>query len=339
MKKIFLPIFVLSLFLSSKQALADTRVDWYLNKNWTYVESHFRSDRDKTKLNNWSTYWNVNPYTWEIWTKKIFDFNAWGCLDSLDLEIFPKFKSVDDFFLATKYEQKQLYLKQFSDFCENYPKYLKYKNDEIEKPKNIYKLPKFTEGFSCRDKVSVEYFLEEERKNFYTTYSEYILWQNLNRESYWNIEELIKVLSNLWNSYMNEYSKLTTNSFDISEINKAAKRIKRAEYALSIISKDIEKIKQDFIDDCNSRESKEIENDKGKKENEEKKLKEEEVKIEVKTPDYSTTDKVIDELYVQYWSRLFSIIPALEKFKTTDKYKNKIDLLDHIIQKINSLKK
>ena len=192
---------------------------------------------------------------------------------------------------------------------------------------------------SLVEKVSVEYFLEEERKNFYTAYSDYILWQNLNRESYWNIEELIKVLSNLWNSYMDEYSKLTTNSFDISEINKAAKRIKRAEYALSIISKDIEKIKQDFIDDCNSRESKEIENDKGKKENEDKKLKEEEVKIEAKTPDYSTTDKVIDELYVQYWSRLFSIIPALEKLKTTDKYKNKIDLLNHIIQKINSLKK
>lgn len=74
MKKFLTIIFLLTL-INTNSVFADTYVKWYLDKNWNYVKSHFRSDADGTKLNNWSTYGNKNPYTWEIWTKKYDDYN------------------------------------------------------------------------------------------------------------------------------------------------------------------------------------------------------------------------------------------------------------------------
>jgi hypothetical protein len=41
----------------------DTRVGGYVNKNGTYVAPHYQSPPDASKLNNYSTKGNVNPYT------------------------------------------------------------------------------------------------------------------------------------------------------------------------------------------------------------------------------------------------------------------------------------
>lgn len=42
---------------------ADTYVDGYYRSNGTYVEPHYRSDKNSTVYDNWSTYPNINPYT------------------------------------------------------------------------------------------------------------------------------------------------------------------------------------------------------------------------------------------------------------------------------------
>lgn len=41
----------------------DVHVNGYYRKNGTYVAPHFRSAPDSTKLNNFSTKGNINPYT------------------------------------------------------------------------------------------------------------------------------------------------------------------------------------------------------------------------------------------------------------------------------------
>lgn len=38
-------------------------VSGYVTKNGTYVAPHYQTNPDGTKLNNWSTEGNVNPYT------------------------------------------------------------------------------------------------------------------------------------------------------------------------------------------------------------------------------------------------------------------------------------
>lgn len=64
MKKIFLIS-----FLISSAAMADTHVNGYYRSNGTYVQPHYRSDSNDTKLDNWSTQGNVNPYTGKQGTK------------------------------------------------------------------------------------------------------------------------------------------------------------------------------------------------------------------------------------------------------------------------------
>ena len=44
---------------------------WYFKKNWTYVSGYFKTEKNKTKIDNYSTSWNTNPYTWKKWYKKI----------------------------------------------------------------------------------------------------------------------------------------------------------------------------------------------------------------------------------------------------------------------------
>ena len=73
MKKIFTLFLLWFLFIwSTIEAFADTHVKWYYRKDWTFVRPHYRSDRNNTKADNWSTKWNINPYTGEIWTKNIY---------------------------------------------------------------------------------------------------------------------------------------------------------------------------------------------------------------------------------------------------------------------------
>lgn len=48
---------------------SSVHVRGYTQKNGTYVAPHFRSAPDHSKLNNWSTKGNVNPYTGKEGTK------------------------------------------------------------------------------------------------------------------------------------------------------------------------------------------------------------------------------------------------------------------------------
>ncbi len=74
MKKILsiITIFLLLFWLCFSTVDAKTKVRWYYKKNWTYVKSHYRSDRDWIKRNNWSHKGNTNPYTGKKWTKKTY---------------------------------------------------------------------------------------------------------------------------------------------------------------------------------------------------------------------------------------------------------------------------
>ncbi len=53
----------LSSFIFIDSADARTRVRGYYRNNGTYVAPHYRSDRNSTKFDNWSTRGNYNPYT------------------------------------------------------------------------------------------------------------------------------------------------------------------------------------------------------------------------------------------------------------------------------------
>lgn len=55
----------LALFLGliSLSAVADQFVNGYVRKDGTYVQPHWRSSPNGTKMDNYSTAGNVNPYT------------------------------------------------------------------------------------------------------------------------------------------------------------------------------------------------------------------------------------------------------------------------------------
>jgi len=50
-------------------ATADTQVKGHYKKDGTYVPPHVRSDPNGSKLDNWSTKGNTNPYTGKKGTK------------------------------------------------------------------------------------------------------------------------------------------------------------------------------------------------------------------------------------------------------------------------------
>lgn len=56
-------IFALIALSISTTALADTYVRGHTTKSGTYVEPHYRSDSNSTKLDNYSSKGNSNPYT------------------------------------------------------------------------------------------------------------------------------------------------------------------------------------------------------------------------------------------------------------------------------------
>jgi hypothetical protein len=66
----------LMIFCAS-QTLADTYVKGYFKKDGTYVQPHFKTDADNTKLNNYSTQGNVNPYTGKKGTVNPWKQNNW----------------------------------------------------------------------------------------------------------------------------------------------------------------------------------------------------------------------------------------------------------------------
>lgn len=65
-------IFVLVLLAAPMiSANAAQHVHGYTKKSGAYVAPHYRSNRDHSRLNNWSTKGNVNPYTGKKGTKKV----------------------------------------------------------------------------------------------------------------------------------------------------------------------------------------------------------------------------------------------------------------------------
>lgn len=62
MKKLSL-FLLFTILLTSTNCYASNYVKGYTRKNGTYVQGHYRSKSDFTKLNNYSTRGNLNPYT------------------------------------------------------------------------------------------------------------------------------------------------------------------------------------------------------------------------------------------------------------------------------------
>lgn len=59
---LLLGIFALAI-LAPTGVEAASRVKGYTKKNGTYVQPHYRSSPNRSKLDNWSTRGNYNPYT------------------------------------------------------------------------------------------------------------------------------------------------------------------------------------------------------------------------------------------------------------------------------------
>lgn len=70
-------IVALGVFFALTASAVDARggtvsVHGYVTKNGTYVAPYHRTAPDSTKLNNWSTQGNVNPYTGQPGTKPAY---------------------------------------------------------------------------------------------------------------------------------------------------------------------------------------------------------------------------------------------------------------------------
>lgn len=69
-KKIIFLLFCFILFISSYSYAGYVKP--HLKKNGTYVLGYQRSNKNKTKLDNYSTKGNVNPYTGKKGYKKLY---------------------------------------------------------------------------------------------------------------------------------------------------------------------------------------------------------------------------------------------------------------------------
>lgn len=61
-------LFLIAILTSA--VFATTHVRGYVKKNGTYVQSHNKTNPDRTRTNNYSSKGNVNPYTGKRGTKK-----------------------------------------------------------------------------------------------------------------------------------------------------------------------------------------------------------------------------------------------------------------------------
>lgn len=75
MKRLF-TVLALITFCIPVVVSADTYVNGYYRKDGTYVQPHYRSDRNGTKTDNWSTRGNINPYTGKRGTKNPYDTSS-----------------------------------------------------------------------------------------------------------------------------------------------------------------------------------------------------------------------------------------------------------------------
>lgn len=75
-KRCFLGFIIILQFLINEIAFAQVYVKGYYRKNGTYVQPHYRSSPNSTKLDNWSTKGNINPYTGIAGTKNVYENNS-----------------------------------------------------------------------------------------------------------------------------------------------------------------------------------------------------------------------------------------------------------------------
>jgi len=59
----------MTFLIISPLVIADTWVNGYVRRDGTYVEGHYRQERNSTNLDNYSTQGNVNPYSGEQGTR------------------------------------------------------------------------------------------------------------------------------------------------------------------------------------------------------------------------------------------------------------------------------
>lgn len=69
MKKI-MPILLISLLLMTSTVFGITHVKSYVTKRGTYVAPHYKTTSNRTKIDNWSTKGNTNPFTGKKGYKK-----------------------------------------------------------------------------------------------------------------------------------------------------------------------------------------------------------------------------------------------------------------------------
>ena len=72
MNKTLLAVLMFGTLLLPSLADAATKVHGYTTKKGTYVPSYYRSNTNKTKLDNYSTKGNINPYTGKRGYKSTF---------------------------------------------------------------------------------------------------------------------------------------------------------------------------------------------------------------------------------------------------------------------------
>ena len=71
--KLFL---VVAGLLLSSACFADEYVDGYTRTDGTYVPGHYRSRRNNTKFDNYSTEGNTNPYTGKKGNVRAYEFDG-----------------------------------------------------------------------------------------------------------------------------------------------------------------------------------------------------------------------------------------------------------------------
>ncbi len=69
---------LLAVFLVGWAALAEgqTRVRPYFRTDGAYVSGHYRSSPNSSRMDNWSTYPNINPYTGRFGTRDSYAIPA-----------------------------------------------------------------------------------------------------------------------------------------------------------------------------------------------------------------------------------------------------------------------
>jgi hypothetical protein len=74
----FLSLLLIAMMFSFS-AFSDTYVRGYYRKNGTYVQPHYRTNSNSTRLDNYSTRGNVNPYNGRVGTLDPYSYsNSYG---------------------------------------------------------------------------------------------------------------------------------------------------------------------------------------------------------------------------------------------------------------------